>query len=261
MKKLFILAVIALVINITNAQTPLTEAIDFTRNDIHGNEIHLFEILDNGQYVVIDFFFVTCTPCQRIAPIVNLSYNDFGCNSADVFFMSINYENTDEECLLFDETYGVEYPTISGIEGDGTRLCNYYEIQSFPTVILIAPNYEIIEQHIWPIDTVQDINAPILNSGCEFAECPTSVPENELSYFEIYPNPSFGNFNIRFNSAGLKNIRITDLLGKVVMSRNIHIPHNNFIYDVNLMHVTEGLYFISIRDEKNIKTAKIRITN
>lgn len=38
------------------AQTPLTTAVDFTGTDFNGNEFNLFEILDSGQYVVIDFF-------------------------------------------------------------------------------------------------------------------------------------------------------------------------------------------------------------
>lgn len=41
------------------AQCPLTEAVDFTATDIDGNEWHLFDILDGGQYVLIDFFFAS----------------------------------------------------------------------------------------------------------------------------------------------------------------------------------------------------------
>lgn len=41
------------------AQTTLTVAVDFTATDFNGNEFNLFEILDGGQYVVIDFFGTT----------------------------------------------------------------------------------------------------------------------------------------------------------------------------------------------------------
>lgn len=41
------------------SQTYLTEAVDFTGTDIYGEEFNLFEKLDEGQYVVIDFFFTT----------------------------------------------------------------------------------------------------------------------------------------------------------------------------------------------------------
>jgi hypothetical protein len=41
------------------SQTPLTTAVDFTATDIEGVEHNLFEILDGGQYVCLDFFFTT----------------------------------------------------------------------------------------------------------------------------------------------------------------------------------------------------------
>jgi len=41
------------------SQTPLTVAVDFSGTDIYGNEFNLFEILDGGQYVCLDFFFTT----------------------------------------------------------------------------------------------------------------------------------------------------------------------------------------------------------
>ena len=41
------------------SQTSLTTAVDFTATDIYGVEHNLFEILDAGQYVCIDFFYTT----------------------------------------------------------------------------------------------------------------------------------------------------------------------------------------------------------
>lgn len=41
------------------SQTPLSTAVDFTATDFNGNEFTLFEILDAGQYVMIDFFGTT----------------------------------------------------------------------------------------------------------------------------------------------------------------------------------------------------------
>ncbi|GAB4313765.1 MAG: hypothetical protein Kow00127_04850 [Bacteroidales bacterium] len=41
------------------AQTTLTTAVDFTPTDTEGVEHNLFDILDGGQYVCIDFFFTS----------------------------------------------------------------------------------------------------------------------------------------------------------------------------------------------------------
>jgi len=57
MKKLTFLVAILFATTIGFSQTPLTEAVDFTTTDIYGNEINLFEILDGGQYVCLDFFY------------------------------------------------------------------------------------------------------------------------------------------------------------------------------------------------------------
>ncbi len=58
MKKL-LLALALFLASFSYGQTTLTVAVDFTATDFNGNEFNLFEILDGGQYVVIDFFGTT----------------------------------------------------------------------------------------------------------------------------------------------------------------------------------------------------------
>jgi hypothetical protein len=59
MKKLALIVAMFFATTLTFSQTPLTEAVDFTGTDIYGNEFSLFEILDGGQYVCIDFFYIS----------------------------------------------------------------------------------------------------------------------------------------------------------------------------------------------------------
>lgn len=54
--RLTLALVTTLVISSSFAQTPLTEAVDFTATDIHGNTWNLFDELDDGKYVLIDFW-------------------------------------------------------------------------------------------------------------------------------------------------------------------------------------------------------------
>ena len=97
----------------TNAQsTSRAQATDFTATDCHGNTIHLFDILDGGQYVVIDFFFLQCQPCQMTVPNVVQSYFDLGCNQHEVFYIEVSPIDDDAACQTWIDTYGVEYPTI-----------------------------------------------------------------------------------------------------------------------------------------------------
>ena len=54
---LVFIAAFMLQINISSAQTNLTEAVDFTATDTDGHTWNLFEELAEGKHVLIDFFF------------------------------------------------------------------------------------------------------------------------------------------------------------------------------------------------------------
>ncbi len=180
MKKfLLFLAAIAITLGL-KAQCPLTTAIDFTATDCHGTEVHLFDILDSGQYVLIDFFFTSCNPCQQATPKIRDSYTAFGCNMYDVFYMEISDRDSDAACQNWVNNYGIEYPTISG-EAGGSTICGstMYRIPAFPTVILIAPDRSIVINDLWPINNAQTIITQLENFGIQQHDC--TEPAGELT--------------------------------------------------------------------------------
>ena len=146
MKKILTLILIAILSFNVKAQTSLTQAVDFTGTDCYGEEtINLFEILDRGQHVLIDFYYYQCTPCQRVVPYVVEAYELLGCNKHDVFFMEVTHYDSDEICQWWAEKYGVKYPTISR-DGGGVEIRDAYNIPSFPSLVLIAPDRRILLQ-------------------------------------------------------------------------------------------------------------------
>ncbi len=182
MKKIYFLLLFAVLSFSMNAQTPLTVAVDFTVTDTEGNQYNLFSILDDGYYVCIDFFYTTCGPCQQTAPKVSEAYEYFGCNTGDVIFLGIDTGDSDAEVIQFDETFGVTYPAVSGIDGGGTAVCGTYGITAYPTVILIAPDHNIVEQDIWPIATAQVLIDVLESHNLGEHPCGTVVETEILSY-------------------------------------------------------------------------------
>ena len=180
MKKVFTL-ILALAFGFgLKAQCPLTQAVDFTATDVHGTEVHLFDILDGGQAVLIDFFFTTCSPCQQATPKIVESYYAMGCNMHDVFYMEIATGDSDAACLNWVNTYGVEYPTISGQAG-GTGICSQYGIGQYPTVILIMPDHQIVIQDLWPINNAQTVITALEQHGLEQHDCNTPSYDPQVS--------------------------------------------------------------------------------
>ena len=181
MKKL-ILLLIALTLGLgLKAQCPLATAVDFTATDCHGTEVHLFDILDGGQYVLIDFFYTTCGPCQQATPKIVESYYSFGCNMHDVFYMEVSVSDADPACQTWAATYGVEYPTISTTGGGNTICQGMYHIEQYPTVILIAPDHSIVIQDLWPINNAQTVINALTPYGIEEHDCNASTYDPQVS--------------------------------------------------------------------------------
>lgn len=156
MKKL-VLFIFGIVLSIhISAQTPLTTAVDFTATDMHGETINLFEILDGGQYVLIDFFYMACSPCQAATPKIAEAYSLLGCNLHEVFFMEISNRDNNTALETWVENYGIEYPTI-GSDGGGATICSTYSITAYPTIILIAPDRNIVIRDLWPVSSAATI--------------------------------------------------------------------------------------------------------
>ena len=196
MKKLFTFF-LALSLSIgVYAQTPLTEAVDFTTTDHHGNEIHLFDILDGGQYVLIDFFYTSCGPCQNTITHVVDAYYALCCNQHDVFFMEVSPTDHNNEPFYFIDTwienYGIEYPTIylSGTPDNGEDICNMYQIPSYPTMVLISPDREIVLQDVWPISSAQTIIDALAPFGIETHNCDGETQEPAV-VFDIEREASY----------------------------------------------------------------------
>ena len=158
MKRILTLVLLAIFSFNVKAQIALTEAVDFTGTDCYGEEeINLFEILDRGQHVLIDFYFYSCTPCQTAVTRVVEAYEAFGCNKHDVFFMEVTHVDNDDICQWWAEKYGVQYPTI-GRDGGGVEIQKAYGPRQYPTFVLIAPDRKILLQDI-DYDSIKIVGA------------------------------------------------------------------------------------------------------
>ncbi|MBP5572949.1 MAG: T9SS type A sorting domain-containing protein [Bacteroidales bacterium] len=180
MKKFFILLTFLLFgAGLYAQQTSLTEAVDFTVTDCHGQTYNLFEILDRGQAVFIDFFFNSCGQCQTISPYITGSYTQMGCNMHDVFYIEISYIDSDAVCQQWADRFGVEFPTV-GREGGGNEVFDLYGIMACPTLVLIMPDRSIPIQglmQLYPM-SVQDVVSAMQRNGLQPHDCTGTLTVN-----------------------------------------------------------------------------------
>lgn len=202
----------------SKAQTSLDTAVNFTVKDVSGVTHHLNEYLEQGKMVLVDFFTITCGPCVTYAPEIDAAYRDFGCNGSDVIFLGINWGANNQQVIGFGNTYGAHYPAVSGLEGNGNHVVADYQVISYPTVILIEPNWAITEKFIWP-PSQQHIDSVLSAHGALPAVCNTGINDhmkqlkgNLIS--AVYPNPSDRFVTIETSMKGKGELIILNALGQ-----------------------------------------------
>lgn len=245
MKKLFVLFLAAFILLKMAGQTPLTEAIDFHVKTPEGTTIKLFPLLDVEQkIVVIDFFSTTCGPCQEYADDFQAAYEAFGSNENNVFFVAINYGDDNAGVVAFDSTYGVTLPTVSGLQGGGDDVYIDYEIQAYPTVIIITPDHQIVEQFVWP-PTQENIIDAVYNAGGIVVGVPQRALNNNKAV--VFPNPIHKNgfFKINLDREAKLRLDIYNLVGNKLTETGIsqlNIGGNSI--ELNVRDLENGFYFL-----------------
>ncbi|GAB4294172.1 MAG: hypothetical protein Kow0068_19060 [Marinilabiliales bacterium] len=184
--------------------------------------------------------------------MTNEAYEYFGCNSGDVFFIGVNEDTDDAGAIAWDNTNGVNYTTISSVNG-GSNIFSIYNPAALPTLILIAPDHSIVEQDIWPISS----SATIINLFESYGMTQQSCSTGKISYskkkseLSVYPNPA--NDKLFIDGANPETVSIFNVLGKEL------IKTDNFIGSIDISNLHEGIYILKIKIDNITESRKFII--
>jgi thiol-disulfide isomerase/thioredoxin len=233
---------------------------DFTVTDVYGVEHNLYEYADSGKYIYLDFFYDTCGPCQTWQPTYSEFYDRYGCNTGELIMLSINNgSDSDEEVILYEETYGGPFnhaPAVSA-DGGGGPVTSNFGVGAFPTFIMIGPDRTLLEKDIWPLTDVSTFEATFPNGlDPEVINCAIlGITDVAAASFSIFPTVSNGqNISIVMNNQEATSIRIYDISGKEVYANDTN--SNSIEFSLN---VSSGTYFVKVNTERNSATKKIII--
>ncbi len=186
---------------------------NFIITDTHNQEHNLYEdYLDQGKTVLIDFFFVSCPPCQSFAPTLQDLYEEWGEGEEDVQFFSFSTRQSDSNASVagFDNNFGITFPSAGNDGGgyDATRPYVNGEFGQFwgtPSIAVISPdgsvNYNVGTNPA-------NINAALL-------EATSSTSDPEPAIIEIHIIDKYGNeiemvdINLTSDDIGSPNFPLT----------------------------------------------------
>ena len=121
--------------------TAQNTASDFSLVDTKGRYYNLYEQLDSGKIVILDFFAHNCSSCQSNSPRLDSLWQRYGHNGDSLWIWGIECSgDTNSQVDDFDAQYGVTFPgfsTDSSVNGDS--VIHLYGVVGTPTYFIICP--------------------------------------------------------------------------------------------------------------------------
>ena len=87
------------------------------------------------------------------------------------------------------------------------------------------------------------------------------APKLELQQFEMFPNPTDGNFTLNFTSGNMApvSVRVTDVTGKVIYTEEVTNFGGNYNNRINIGDSNDGIYFVTILQDRSTFTDRLVI--
>lgn len=239
---------------------------DFTVTDIDGNSHTLSDYTSAGKWVVLDFFFVDCPPCQATVQYFNELHEKYGCNEGDLVCISINTGQDDDSYVAsFEATHGGAFSHSPAVSGDGgSAVVNTdFNPTAYPTYCLIGADMKMKNTDIWPIGSVADFESAITAAGhnpTEMTCASNSIEENSLlNDVSVFPNPAATSATVyvSLDASTDVTVEVFNLVGALV-STDVYTGvsgENNLI--VNTSALENGQYILNISLGDNVARTQV----
>ncbi len=142
LKKYFLFLLLLLASGSLYSQS-LPKAIDFTLNDINGEEITLSDYCGHGP-ILLSFWATWCKPCKEEMIYLNKLYKKYSPEGFVLFAISVDSERSLSKIKPYVKSHGFRFPVLLDTDGETAR--NYYA-RVVPFSVLINKKGEIVWTH------------------------------------------------------------------------------------------------------------------
>lgn len=144
-------------------------------------------------------------------------------------------------------TYGSDYEPF---QEEGFVITGLYETNESPYTHSSQDTLEHLD-----LDFVFQVAKGTLGALCYFAKAygDMGIMENSSQGLQLYPNPADKKVFVKFDSAEVSELKISDLTGKTILTQKIQASET----ELNTANLPNGIYLIQINQEKAQQTQKL----
>ncbi|MFW5691266.1 MAG: cytochrome c biogenesis protein CcdA [Chloroflexota bacterium] len=113
---------------------------DFRTTTLDGETVSLGDF--RGQFVMLNFWYTTCPPCEIEMPHFQSAYLDYSDEAFTI--LAVNREETPAQIAPFAERHALTFPLLLDRDSDIQRL---YNVRSYPTTYFINPDGVIVQRY------------------------------------------------------------------------------------------------------------------
>lgn len=258
MKKVYSLITAIALVAFANAQTT---AMDFTQNDCNGNSVNLFELLDQGHVVIIEFFMDNCTPCVTAGNAIEPVFvAQEAAHPGMVHWFHFGFTNS-YTCEVVS-AWVAEHGFPSTPFTSGASQVSYYGGFGMPTVVVVGgADHDILFTAIgWSSGKQNDVDDTI-----EAFFGPSAVQEEVTTAVAFTASYAAATQNIQLGmnmqTATQVEIEVFTVDGQLALqSEKLEVAAGESTHTLSAAQLTTGIYIVTVRTGTQVATQRINIT-
>lgn len=113
---------------------------DFTLSDTDGNVYNLYELLEEKDLVILDFWYCTCAPCKKEFPYFEEALDRYG---DDIELLAVNPLDSLDSIVALREELGSTFPMLR----DTVNLYRGFDVTAYPVTVFIDSDGKVLSIH------------------------------------------------------------------------------------------------------------------
>ena len=122
--------------------------IDIKLTDVSGKTIAVSDLLEEGKWVLVDFWATWCEPCLTEMPTLMQAYEKYAIRGLEICAVSLDMDPERWRAYITENnllwTNAIDYP----IEGEPSA-AEIYGLQAIPANFLISPQGKIVAKNLY----------------------------------------------------------------------------------------------------------------